>query len=73
MGTSTAQAFSAIQPLIPRIAMSGAMLIAFLDKFEAAGFDADKELLLSPDEMRALAKQASYPLEEVVANATKRA
>jgi hypothetical protein len=71
-GSTAADAFSTVHSLVPRLAMFGAMLISLLDKFEAAGFDPDARLEFSHEELQAMSRRTSYPLDEVIRNATVR-
>ena len=55
-----------LKDLAPRLRMSAAMLIKTLEKFEASGFTAETSPRLAPAEVRELAKEVGYPLDDVL-------
>jgi hypothetical protein len=59
------QAFTHLQSLAPRLKMYGARLIKTMEKFEAAGFALDADIEPTPAELRTIAAQVGYPLDEV--------
>ena len=63
MGTTAEGALRTVQSLVPRLAMTGAILIRKLTKFENAGFDSATDFSLTEGEMREMATQTGYPLE----------
>lgn len=66
-GAPTAmQAYRELLESLPRFKMYAAILVAILNKFEAAGFSADADLNMKPDEMRKMSAETGYPLDEVL-------
>ena len=59
------QAFKILSESGSRLRMNAAMVIRTLDKFELSGFSADADIRVTPEEIKALAKQVGYPLEEI--------
>ena len=62
---TTANAFTCLQSLAPRLKMYGARLIKTMEKFEASGFSLDADIEPTPAELRILAAQVGYPLDEI--------
>jgi hypothetical protein len=63
----TAQAaYEMILGLAPRVKMYAALLIKTLDKLEAANFDTTADIRPTRDEVRQLAREVGYPLDEVL-------
>jgi hypothetical protein len=60
------QAYEELLGSLPRFKMNAAILVVTLDKFEAAGFSANADLSLKPDELRKMAEATGYPLDEVL-------
>jgi hypothetical protein len=50
----------------PRLKMYAAMLLLTLDKFEASGFSSDADIEPKPEEVRKLAVDTGYPLEQIM-------
>jgi hypothetical protein len=66
-GAPSAQgAYETLQGLLPRLRMHAALLIATLDKFEAAGFELAADIRPRPDEVKELAAKVGYPLEQIM-------
>jgi hypothetical protein len=66
-GSPTAlEAYEILRGLGPGFRTTAALVITTLDKFEAAGFAADADIRLNPDEVKELASKMGYPLEEVM-------
>jgi hypothetical protein len=59
------QAYTHLQSLAPRLKMYGARLIKTMEKFEASGFSLDADIEPTPAELRILAAQVGYPLDEI--------
>ena len=64
MAASLIEACEAIRDLMPKARMNGAMLVAALDKLEKAEFAAGADLTMTPEEIRGLARQTGYQLEQ---------
>lgn len=66
-GSPTAEeAYGLVLSTVPRLTMSGELLIRTLDKFEASDFTADADVRSSPEELRELAIKTGYPLDQVL-------
>jgi len=66
MAATTVNAFETMKELLPRVRMNAALLIATLDRLESADFDPNADLTPTPDEVRRLAAQVDYPLEDIM-------
>jgi hypothetical protein len=62
---STQQACDVITSLATRLKMGAVMLLKTLDKFEAADFLANANIRLTQNDIRQLAAETGYPLEQV--------
>jgi hypothetical protein len=59
------QAYRDIFASLPRVRTHAAIVVRTLEKFEEAGFRADADLRLRPEEIRRFAADAGYPLDEI--------
>jgi uncharacterized membrane protein YccC len=59
------QAYTHLQSLAPRLKMYGARLIKTMEKFEASGFRLDAQIEPTSAELRIIAAQVGYPLDDI--------
>lgn len=59
------QAYRTLQSVAPRLKMYGALLIKTMEKFQASGFMVDADIRPTQSEVRQLAANVGYPLEEI--------
>jgi hypothetical protein len=60
------QAYRELLGALPKFKMYAAILVAILNKFETAEFSTDADLNFKPDEMRKMAAETGYSLDEVL-------
>jgi hypothetical protein len=60
------EAYKAVYSYVPRLKMSAALLIRTLDKFERSDFTVDADIRPKLEEVRELAANVGYPLEQVM-------
>jgi hypothetical protein len=62
---TTANAFTRLQSLAPRLKMYGARLSKTMEKFEASGFALNADIEPTPAELRTIAAQVGCPVDEI--------
>jgi hypothetical protein len=60
------EAYGLVLSAVPRLTMSGSLLIRILDKFEACSFKIDADIRPTTEDLKELAAKTSYPLDQVL-------
>jgi hypothetical protein len=60
------QSYETIYSMLPRFRMNAAVLLVLLQKYQKSNFNPGADLRISLDEMRRLAAETGYPLEQML-------